>query len=355
VIALIIHVALTGRTWVWDLLSPMPPVAFLVVPIAYLGAATYRKAGYAAICGVLALAVGWTQADINLAALRHRHVPDVEWEFPWAAYNGRSQTITYTYDSFGQRIELPPTMGPELPAYDPAYRFTSIRAFGPGRPQQGIVLLNWNSRFWDEGSQDDFYPAIPQGADVYHLQEYWDRRGRPLERDDELVRAFPGYAVVTRDELVTVTKFPVRTVSGGGDEKFLRVDVDTPQGLVSFYNVHISMQLGRDMPATFQARGEQFAALRRDLEANTNPVVISGDFNSTTSMGTMRWLLKTYRDTIEASDAVIPATWAYHRLPKLRMWRLDYVFASRELSVVSHENVAVSGSDHHAQRVEIQL
>jgi hypothetical protein len=354
VVVLIVHVVFTGRTWLWDLLSPIPPVAFLLVPLAYLGVAAYRKAAYAAMCGVLALAVGWTQADINLAALSNRHAP-VAWEFPWASTTGYSRTTTYTYDTSGQRILLPPTMGPELPGYDPAYRITSGRAFGPGRPQPGVVLLNWNTRFWDEGSQEDFYSSIPQGADVYHLQEYWDRRGRPLQRNDELALAFPGYTVVTRDELVTLTKFPVRTITGGGDEKFLRVDADTPHGLVSFYNVHVSMQLGPDMPAVFRARREQFAALRRDLEANSNPVIISGDFNSTTSMGTMRWLLKTYRDTVEASDALIPATWAYHRLPALRMWRLDYVFASSELSVVSHENLPVPGSDHRAQRVEIQL
>jgi hypothetical protein len=35
--------------------------------------------------------------------------------------------------------------------------------------------------------------------------------------------------------------------------------------LVSLYNVHISMQFGRDMGAVFERRQQQFAALEQDL------------------------------------------------------------------------------------------
>jgi endonuclease/exonuclease/phosphatase (EEP) superfamily protein YafD len=291
---ILLHCVVTGRWWAWNLLSVIPPVAFLLVPVLLCVWTLWCRAWRASALLVIAAVLGWTQADIHLNA------------------------------------------------------HPRLEAAG----SDAVTVLNWNTRFWNEEHDPDFYAFLRrQDADVYQLQEYWDRRGAPLDRQAEIRAAFPGYTLVTAGDLVTLSRLPVVAHSSGAAGHSQRADIATGTSTVSFYNVHITMQLGTDMSAIFERRHEEFAALEDDLAANPLPVFVSGDFNSTSSMGVLRWLQARFQDSADAGDSVLPRTWAFHLLPSVRLWRLDFAFVDRRLTVFQHTNRPGAGSDHWAQRV----
>jgi endonuclease/exonuclease/phosphatase family metal-dependent hydrolase len=172
---------------------------------------------------------------------------------------------------------------------------------------------------------------------------------------EEIRKALPGYDVIVQGELVTATRLPVRAVSGDDDRKFLRVDMEIDGNIVSFYNVHVSMPFGTNVREIYRRRQQQLQALREDLDHNPNEAVISGDFNATTTMGVMDWFFRRYQDSASASRTFLPVSWGYHRLPNLRLWRLDYAFLDRRLTPISHESVKPFESDHSGQRVTFTL
>jgi endonuclease/exonuclease/phosphatase (EEP) superfamily protein YafD len=294
---LVLHYLVTGRWWVWNVVSVVPPIVFLAAPVILALWAAVRRLWRATIVLVLAAAVGWTQADIHLRVLR--------------------------------------------PHSTPAAAHT-------------VAVVDWNTRFWNEEHDPDFYTFLRrQDADIYQLQEYWDRDGAPLDREAEIRAAFPGYTLVTSGDLVTLSRLPVVAHRSGAAGHSQRVDVDTGASTVSFYNVHITMQLGHDMRRIFERRQEEFAALEEDVASNSLPVFISGDFNSTSSMGVLRWLQARFQDSADAGGTLLPRTWAFHLLPSVRLWRLDFAFVDRRLAVLQHTNMPGAGSDHWAQQVTI--
>jgi hypothetical protein len=300
-VAYILHVALTGRIWLWNIFSVIPPILFVLVPLALIVWTLVARDWVALVVSLAVLLLGWSQTDLNLHTFGPRMAPDPS-----------ASTVT---------------------------------------------VFNWNTRFWNEERDADFYPFLEaQNADVYQLQEYWDRQGKPLNLRPELERAFAGYSIAISDELVTVSRFPILAERGDLAGRFLRVDASVDGQPVSFYNVHIKMQLGSDMAGIFRDRAQEFSRLQSDLTQNPAPAYISGDFNSTTSMGVMTWLRDRYQDSVSAGNRLIPRSWASHLLPGLRLWRLDFNLVDPRLMLVSHEDVDVgSKSDHVAQLVTITM
>jgi endonuclease/exonuclease/phosphatase (EEP) superfamily protein YafD len=296
---LIAHICFTGRIWLWNIFSVIPPILFVLVPLALLAWALIVRDWMALVISLAVLLLGWSQTDLNIYAF--------------------------------------------LPHRAPATSASTIKVF------------NWNTRFWNEEQDADFYSFLQaQNADIYQLQEYWDRNGRALDLRPELEKAFPGYQVAISDELVTASRLPVLAQHGDVPGRFLRVDVRAGDRVLSFYNVHISMQLGADMAGIFRNRQGQFSRLQSDLAQNANPSYVSGDFNSTTSMGVMRWLLGHYQDSAQAGAAFIPRTWAFHLLPELRLWRLDFNLVDPRLAVTGYQDIDPGAkSDHWAQLVQI--
>ncbi len=300
-IAYTLHVVLTGRIWLWNVISIIPPILFALAPLTLLVWALIARDRVALALSLIILALGWTQTDLNLHALLPRPTP---------------QSTAAT-----------------------------------------IKIFNWNTRFWNEEQDTDFYSFLrAQNADVYQLQEYWDRNGRSLNLRPQLEQEFPGYQIVISDELVTMSRLPIVAQHGDTIGRFLRIDARDGQELLSFYNVHISMQLGEDMAAIFQRRQAQFDHLRADLVGNSTPAYISGDFNSTTSMGVMGWLLNHYDDAVQAGTTLIPRTWAFHLLPAFRLWRLDFNLIDHRIRAVRYEDVDPGNkSDHWAQLVTVDI
>jgi endonuclease/exonuclease/phosphatase (EEP) superfamily protein YafD len=259
----------------------------------------------------------------------------------------------------------------------------------PAAPAAGrISVFSWNTEYWHQtdpaGRFYDYLKA--QHADIYLLQEYELADASSVtgvvSPDDlaALRTAFPGYQVVSRGELVTLSRFPVLASPGVAPDpgpapgqdwdllaivtKTLRVDVRTPGGVLSTYNVHLPVQLNQASPLSAEfyrnvrhaddRRQEALRGLRADVAANPNPLLIAGDFNTTAAMGDLRRLDGVVRDATDRHGSFYPYSWDVHT--PLRLWRLDWLFTAGRVQPYDYGFQDVQGmSDHRAQHVVVVL
>jgi len=336
---------LSGHWWFWLLVDVMPPFALLAVPallilsVLTLPLCRVRLPASARLWVVTAAALagllGFDQSGVNLAAL---------------------------------------TGNPDGPA-----------------PVGALHVFVWNTQYWDQTDNPDrFYAFLTaQHADVYLLQEYlnWDD-----SKDDQgalqvldgarLRHEFPGYTVVARGELLTLSRYPVvaqppvgpdRSIAGTAVDwptvfetaKVLRTDLAIHGRVVSFYNVHIPVHLDASRGVfhsgfydyTRQANAQrqaQFTGLSDDVAANPHPTVVAGDFNTTPAMGDMDRLRGMMRDAIRADPSLYPVSWQSGGW--MRFWRLDWTFTARGVRVHDYAFRDAEGmSDHRPQQMVVSL
>lgn len=262
---------------------------------------------------------------------------------------------------------------------------------GPA-PAGAIRIFSWNTEYWDQfDSPDRFYDFLKaQNADVYLLQEYifWDSTmnaqclpngPRPAGDLLRLRQVFPDYTVQNRGELLTLTRMPVVATPPVAPDwgrlpveewsevyqrvKVLRTDLKIGDRVLSVYNTHMPVQLGEhslisrdfvtDVAFADTARRDQFKGLHDDIAANSNPVVVAGDFNTSPSMGDMRWITAVADDALRANRDLFPYSWrarsTVNAFP-MPLWRLDWAFSAHGAKVHSYHFVPTQRmSDHRAQ------
>ena len=232
-----------------------------------------------------------------------------------------------------------------------------------------VKIFDWNTEFWEDNDKEGFYKFLKsQDADVYHLQEHLvlQKDGTVVSRDDldEIRNQFKDYKVIAKTEFVTITRLPVVESFEKSDSNFLRVDMQVKNNVVSFYNVHVPVQIDpnllnspldllNDMKIRFDERETAYTKLQKDLELNKNEFIISGDFNSTKAMGKIHPLLEYANDGISASNILFPATWSVRAST---LWRIDYILTYKGLNIASYNEISKPEySDHKALVSEIEL
>lgn len=333
--ALIVHPLLSGRVW-WMLLADLaPPFVFVLAPVvvAALAPLARRRRTKLAV-GALAL--------VALAA----GVPQAGLRWP-----GGAETV----------------------------------------PADAIRVVSWNTQFWEQDEDPAaFYGYLKSyDADVYLLQEYlyFTDGPHPIDKIAELKQWFPGYQLVANSELLTLSRLPIvssKALDGSAwlsaergsapppvtdflpywTTKTLRTDIAVHGRTVSFYNVHIPVQLDGDRsPLTgrfYSVIREQAArreaswrALSTDLDANQAPAFVSGDFNSTAAMGELDVLRDRLTEDEVTSGGLYPSTWDARGRG---WWRLDHVFTSPGIGVYRYDiRDSLGLSDHRAQELRIGL
>lgn len=347
----VLHLVLSGRTPLWGPFSLVPPVLFVAVPVAVAVVAPLARPVRWRVLTVLAVTVvaGAPYSGVNVAAVWH---------------------------------DAPPA------------------------PADAVTVVAWNTEFWDQnwrtgdGStvDTDFYGFLRQfDADVYLLQEYLYRQPAAdgywtpdmAVRVDALPRLraeFPGYEIVTAGEQITLSRLPVVAHRGLDVTPYvpeqwrqvppelqdfpdsfrfevLRTDVQVGDRVVSFYNTHIHEppRYWRLYEAESRGRNEynharreaSYRALREDVAANPNPVVIGGDFNTTPAMGVHRLLPDGLVDPTPALSSLYPASWS---AGGLRLWRIDWMFTTPDITVHEYEMPDVADlSDHLPQRMVLSV
>lgn len=346
---LVTHLLVSGRTPLWTPAEAAPPLLFVAVPVALLVVAPLARPARWRIMAVLLVValLGGGRSGINLATL---------WYTP------------------------------------------------PPAPPNAFKLVAWNTEFWDQdwsteggGAVDSarFYRYLRElDADIYLLQEYLHLRmadGQPgvSLRVDALPRLraeFPGYHIAVGGEQITLSRFPIvdhraldltrwlpddladvppelAEFPASYTVETLRTDIELDGRVVSFYNAHVHQPphewwvfRGADRAANRYndaRRQASYRALRSDVEANPNPVVIGADLNSSPAMGIRRLLPADLVDHTRVLPSLYPTSWAAETL---EYWRVDWLLSTDDVAVHSYEMPSPARlSDHRPQRAVVSL
>lgn len=307
---LFLQTLLTGRWWLWNIFSIVPPLFFSLL---YL------------------FLILWNLIKTNKAGFIFAIL-----SFPFFIYNS-----DISFQTFSNQVS---------------------------ENSKSITVFNWNTQFWVIDNKEAFYNyLLLQKANVYHLQEHIQLGNNTfIELNDleELKSIFKGYTIIKKTEFLTITNLPVVESFEEQNSYYLRVDVQVNNNILSLYNVHIPVQLNpgllpntelfiKDLQNRFYFRETEFNKLINDVKINKNEFYISGDFNTTRSMGKIHEVLSLGKDAIHTSNSFINGSWQVYNL---KLWRIDYNIVHNGLKVISYEDInPLNFSDHWAQLVEIQL
>jgi len=342
----------TGR-WHWSiLLDSAPPMFLVAIPLLLLAASTAacgRRRRWAAAIALVGILPGIDQVGVNFAALH-----------------------------------------------------PGSRPIPPG----AVHVFTWNTNYWGMSNVDpeaQFRFLRKQNADVYLLQEHviWvpgtaEVGYYPVQDDAKLSAEFPGYYIARRSELVTISRFPIvaQPVFGPAArlpadapfnevfarDKTLRTDLRIGSRVVSVYNVHVTVPTAIDLNflnpqvdidtyyrRKFDWRQDEVRGIVDDLKRNPNPSVISGDFNATSSMGTLDPLRAVATDATDANRQLLPLSWRFNApmnfqwdsplagLP-LPFWRIDWTFTRGPVQVHRYDLTSAERlSDHRPQDLWFSL
>ncbi|MFC0547182.1 endonuclease/exonuclease/phosphatase family protein [Kutzneria chonburiensis] len=335
----VLHDLLSGRYWLWLMVDLAPPLLYLLVPAALLLVIAPPRLG------------------------RRRLRPGLRWSVGLMSIAALALGISSS----------------------------GLNVFGHGdgpAPADALRVVSWNTDLWSQDKDPaTFYAFLKaQNADVYLLQEHmhWDlskgeQGATAVGERTRLEQAFPGYHIVMRSELVTLSRFPIVATPrvapdrDGPDPEFtalyqqdkvLRTDIQVGSRVMSFYNTHISVQLSmiqspfdaffwQYVRHRFDQRGEQYRGLEADVAANHNPSLIAGDFNTTAAMRDIDGMKAVATDAARASSSLYPTSW--NGETPLRWWRLDWTFTTPGVRVHSYDLDNSAPSDHAMQHVVVSL
>ncbi|MER7056533.1 MULTISPECIES: endonuclease/exonuclease/phosphatase family protein [unclassified Streptomyces] len=389
---------ISGRWWVMLAPDLLPPVAFLLVPVLLIAAAgvlALRRSGRRKRGADTAVASGAEEGSDTSAGVA-----------PASAGTPASGSVTGSVlrgrTASGRRprgTALLLVCCLALASAAVSWPRNGIRLSALTHQNSSTTgdlrIVSWNTTWWGQGVDTDRFWATlrAQRADVYLLQEYVhgiDHRQENLRPVDDLARIgreFPGYHVVSRGELITLSRVPVTgyelvgpgsTVAGRPEApwlevyravKTLRVDIQVNGRPLSLYNVHIPVQIDPGLhlvsPSFFgmlrerqRTRTAQFEGLEAELRKQRRrgaAAVIAGDFNSSPVMGEMDELRATLRDAADSGGGLYPRTWN-ELVPVLGLWRLDWAFSTGPVTVDSYRTDNMNRlSDHRAQILEVSL
>lgn len=307
-----LNTLLSGRFSLWLVVSPVPPVAFVVVPVLLLALHAFpaprRDLGVVVL--VAAFALGLPAAGLNVAAVAQRDQPPV--------------------------------------------------------PAGALRIVAWNTEYWDDGDDRRQFTRYLVGmhADVYLLQEYLARDDTPIDDRARLARDFPGYTITVKHELVVLSRLPIAGIPPVDANSVLRVDVRTGGRILSLYDVHVptpadfslspwSSRFYRAIRGVDADRKFLLHALEADVRGNPRPLLVAGDFNTTPAMGDLGTLAGLTEDAARASRQLYPRSWQAGRL---QLWRLDWTRTAHGVDVHRYEFADPAGlSDHDAQLTTITL
>jgi endonuclease/exonuclease/phosphatase (EEP) superfamily protein YafD len=253
-----------------------------------------------------------------------------------------------------------------------------VRGGGHASFGRHITVFAWSTDIWNSGEDEAaFYRYLrSKDADIYLLQEYlfWSEDAVRIDQYERLRAEFPGHEIRVEGELITLSRFPIvathpRPVGGGSQwywhgSKAQRVDVLVNDRVVSVYNVHLQVPLRVEhfplspvflifVHQQYHSREAELDRLRADVDANPNPVVVVGDFNSA-------WMdtLIPMGDRLIRHDPTtrspLLATWPTAAYSAPRWWRFDWLFTTSDVRVNDYRFTR-SLSDHTAQEIRISL
>jgi endonuclease/exonuclease/phosphatase (EEP) superfamily protein YafD len=240
-------------------------------------------------------------------------------------------------------------------------------------PAEGeINVLTFNTEYW-HASENELVNSIGyKSLDVILLQEHLFKKGNvwgPTYRIPQLKEAIEDRFVEESGEIVTISKWPIvftkKFNDGNPEGQTLRTDIAISGEVISIYNTHLPVHMHPDLlsnPMKFYKDAAYNAERRRksleiivdDIEHNNNPVLIAGDFNSSTAMHATSWFQKNLIDSYAALHCKDDAD--TFSIGKFLHWRIDYIYTSAQLLPTGYCTKKLESiSDHRAVLASFNL
>lgn len=175
-----------------------------------------------------------------------------------------------------------------------------------------------------------------------------------------LARKLPDYRLVRTGEMATLSRLPVHSsrvvplTDRGWRRGALEATVAWKQGRVKVLNVHLLTSANGKSLATSRGRlreylshtgnirSEQIASILEWRKQQSDPVIVTGDFNTPPRGRLYSRLTREMQDTFEQCGA----GFGYSYSSQIPVLRIDYVFVSDGIRPVQCETLPVRVSDH---------
>lgn len=118
---------------------------------------------------------------------------------------------------------------------------------------------------------------------------------------------------------------------------------------VSFLQESDNEKLRKRISNAFEKQQSQIEVILKHKKQNTHPVLLCGDFNNTPFSYSYRKLKDGMQDAFRERGNGLGTTFKFEKYPM----RIDYIFASEGLEVVSFNTMEKTFSDHYAVRATV--
>lgn len=251
----------------------------------------------------------------------------------------------------------------------------SFFSFNKENSKKKIKILDMNNLY--------FYPKNPQelvsfidkqNVDIICLQELWTTdevewiSKKPLLKfpslriytEDEIKNLFPkDLCIITSADRAIISKTPLEKISEYIQENYFckfgyiiaKTDINNHE--ISIINVHMPIKLNKYFG--FEERREAFESLYKDIkefQKDNKRFIITGDFNTTKSSKFIQKLFKILPEGIVENNVGIFSSWHVQKLP---LWRLDFLFHSRNIICSDAKLVKNKYSDHKHIEAEFSI
>lgn len=247
----------------------------------------------------------------------------------------------------------------------------------PEKNDNTLNILSYNVRLfnaYEEKPKLDAKEMISdmlekQKPDVICIQEYYKPNkisfeGYPYEYIHfKNATSKLGHAIFSKYPLINTGAFDFQdsynntlyadVIKGGDTVRIYSVHLQSLGILprVSFLQERDSEKLRKRLSHNFEKQQNQVASILEHKKNITHPVIICGDFNNTPFSYSYRKLKEGMHDAFRERGNGLGTTFLFEKFPM----RIDYIFASDELEILSFETFSKSFSDHYPVRATIKL
>ncbi len=238
-------------------------------------------------------------------------------------------------------------------------------------PETGISVMSWNTYLWDEYDTEEMYELLQsKQQDLYILNEhfYKDEENRDVyltERQQQFEEALPDYEVLTDDQFVILSKYPVIARELAPSRQAMLVKLQVGERELVILNVHLVPHLDLShspLSGDFWEANQELYELRqqgfseiRGMMSMLDPddgLIVTGTMNTTALMHDLDQEIGSLHDASAKSSSLYPATWKMQGLGY--WWQVDHFLHNDKLNVLHYELEEHAGfSDHKAMLVRV--
>ena len=220
-------------------------------------------------------------------------------------------------------------------------------------PENTIKVLSHNLEYTNNNYEAELREIEAAKADVVVLMEVTYEWKKHLERlediyEQHLIEAESGQFGIAMFSNLPDTEMQLEDFSGY-DMQSIVAHMKLGDQKITVVGTHPPPAVGGGL---FEMRKWYLESVARNLAVETDPLIVTGDLNITSSGADYRKLLK----NLQLRSASVPfrSTWSPFGIPGISA-RLDHMLVSEEWSTVSNKIGPSVGSDHRMLITELSL